>query len=209
MSDTLNTIVEMPLAKKAGMLGGGIMAVAVLFYLLVYSSLSEQYSKLDRDVNGPQGLKSSIAKEQGVAGNIVKFRAEVARLDIELDKALKELPDKKEVDLLLARISDKATAAGLDISSFKPQGERKREFYAEQPVEISVNGSYHQVASFFDEVGRLERIVNLDRFHVKEPVSSDEGISISTTVMATAFRFLEESERPQKADDKRKKKRSK
>lgn len=200
MNEQVTKLLEMEPKKKAGLLALVLGAMCALFYLLFYSSVSSEIAKIEDEIDGKQGLKTQIAKEKGVAASLQEFKTEVGRLDQELDKALKELPDKSEVDQLLARISDKATDSGLEISSFKPQGEQKKDFYAEQPVEIKINGAYHQVGSFFDEVGHLERIVNLDQFHIKEPVATDEGIAVSATVIATAFRFLDESERPKEEE---------
>ena len=73
----------------------------------------------------------------------------------------------------------------------------KREFYADVPVEIDVTGSFHQVATFFDEVGRLERIVNLDQITLTDPQLQESRAVIKSTMLATSFRFLEEGERPQ------------
>ena len=69
-------------------------------------------------------------------------------------------------------------------------------------------GTYHQVATFFDEVGNLERIVNLDKFTVTKPVVDNGSVRLKTSVVATAFRFLEEHERPSvdEADGKKRKK---
>ena len=52
------------------------------------------------------------------------------------------------------------------------------------------------MASFFDEVAHLERIVNVDQFSMKDPKSADEGLLLNTSALATSFRFLDESERP-------------
>ena len=130
-------------------------------------------------------------------------------LNFELDKALKELPDKKEIDQLLLKVSDRAKDSGLDIKLFKPRPEEKRDFYAAVPVDIEASGSYHQVATFFDEVGHLDRIVNLDNLAISDPIVDKKNVTLKTTVTATAFRFLDESERPQVEEQKEKKRRRK
>jgi type IV pilus assembly protein PilO len=208
VSDQLEAIFSMSSQKKAIIAALVVAAVVGLFYFLVYSPVGEQVAELDKKINGgskksekQKSLRYQVTEKRKIANNLPAFRKEVKRLNIELKKALLELPDKREIDRLLAKISDKATDTGLEIGSFKPQGEKKKEFHAEQPVEISLNGSYHQLATFFDEVGHMQRIVNLDNFHINQPVEVDNGISVSTTVVATAFRFLDESERP-KLDEK-------
>ena len=75
-------------------------------------------------------------------------------------------------------------------------GERIRDFYAEVPVELKVKGTYHELASFFDEIAHLNRVVNVQDFTMDKPKMSDEGMLLDTTVVVTSFRFLDESERP-------------
>ena len=112
--------------------------------------------------------------------------------------------------MLLSKVSDTAKDSGLDIRLFKPQQEQKREFFAQVPVEVQVTGTYHQLATFFDEVGHLDRIVNLDNVHISKPeIDDDSVVKVQAEVMATAFRFLDESERKSLEEDEGGKKKKK
>ena len=62
-----------------------------------------------------------------------------------------------------------AKDSGLDVKLFKTSLEQKRDFYAEVPVQISLGGTYHQLASFFDAVGHLTRIVNISNVSIGSP----------------------------------------
>ena len=196
MNVQIEKIFELSLPKKLGIMFGSIALIGGGYWMLFYSSTITDISTVTSEVDR---MKSEIAEKQVVAANLPQFESEVERLDEELTKALTELPDKKEVDELLDKISDKARDAGLDVRLFKPQAEQKKDFYAEVPVEIEIGGTYHQVATFFDEVGHLERIVNIDQFSLEKPEETDGRIMVNASVVATSFRFLDESERP-KAD---------
>ena len=209
MNEQIQRICELPVTHRVAILVGSVGLVVLLYWLYFYGDLSEGVLKLEKEIEGKEGLKIQIAQQEGIAQNLEQFREEVRRLDIELDTALSELPDKKEIAGLLSKISDKARDAGLDIKSFKPSGSRKKDFYAEVPVNIQVTGTYHQVATFFDEVGRLDRIVNIGNFDIAEPVVGDERIILKTNVTATAFRFLDEKERNPQDNKGRKKRRKK
>ena len=119
MNETIEKIGELSTGKKLGILGGTIGFVLVIFYLYFYSGTVEERDKLTKAVSGVNGLKVKIAQEEGIVQNLDQFREEVKKLDGELDVALKELPDEKEIAALLSKISDKARDAGLDIKSFK------------------------------------------------------------------------------------------
>jgi type IV pilus assembly protein PilO len=155
-------------------------------------------------------LQKEIQVLRVKASRLEEFEAEVEVLDAELLRALRELPDRKEMDTLLARISDKAKDSGLDVELFKPEGEIKRDFYAEVPVTLELRGEYHEIAGFFDEVAHLDRIVNMDKFNIaKESARKGNSEGLKTTVVATSFRFLDESERPKEEDKKDGKRRGK
>ena len=207
MNESLKKIFELSLGKKLGIAGGILGLVGLMYYLYFLSPVEEEITKLDNSINGPRGLNSQISEKEGIARNLDTFKKEVERLDVELNKALKELPDKKETSGLLSRVSDKARDAGLDIKLFRPQGEEKKDFYAEVPVELEVQGTFHQVTTFFDEVGRMARIVNLGNIRLSQPEIGESNVNVNTTVVATAFRFLSEEERvvPKKGKKKRKK----
>lgn len=200
MDEKLQAILELPTSHKLGILFGTVLLLAGGYWYLFFAPVSEQVVKLDEKVNGRNGLYVQISQEQGIADNLDKFLVEVDMLDVELKKAIAQLPDKREIHALLAKISDTASDSGLEVRMFKPQGESKKDFYAEVPVEIEVQGTFHQVATFFDAVGKMERIVALDRFNMIEPIEGEDRIDLKTRVIATTFRFLDESERPKQTE---------
>lgn len=206
MSDEqpIDKLIDLPLSAKLGALAVLLCVVFGGYWLLVHQSLDEQYVELNTSVDS---LKREVAEKTGMVKNLARFEAEVARLDIELNKALKELPNKEEIAMLLSKVSDKARDAGLEIKLFKPGEEKKKDFYAEVPVAVELDGTFHQVATFFDEVGHLERLVNLTDFSLIDPVKDGDKMYVKTTVMATTFRFLDESERPSEQPESKDKKR--
>ncbi|HMO18016.1 MAG TPA: type 4a pilus biogenesis protein PilO [Oligoflexia bacterium] len=205
LKDKIDSFLDLPVLYRVGSaLGLFALTVGALYFFLFepmqisVSSMQDKGEQLDREI---QALRLK-------ANRLPEYEAEVQRLDIELSKALKELPDRKEIDTLLARISDKAKDVGLDVVLFKPEAEIKRDFYAEVPVSLEVRGGFHQVASFFDEVSHLERIVNMTQFRIQSD-SSEDMESLRTNVTATSFRFLDESERPKEEEKKGKRRKKK
>ncbi len=188
-------IFELPTRQKALFLAVVLALIALLYWYFFFSGVTARIQDLRNEIEGANGLKFQVAQQQEIADNLDKFTAEVERLEIELKKALAELPDKKEIDQLLRHISDVGRDSGLEIRLFKPRPEEKKDYYAEVPVEVEVFGSFHQVATFFDEVGDLSRIVNLDEFNMSTPEVLEDRVNLKTAVIATTFRFLDEAER--------------
>ncbi|MCB0358553.1 MAG: type 4a pilus biogenesis protein PilO [Bdellovibrionales bacterium] len=206
MNEKLEGLIEMPVGKKAAGLGAMVALIAGVYWLMFYSSANTELADLEKEISGSNGLRFQVAEQRGIADNLDQFLAEVDTLELELKKALLELPDDREIHTLLAKVSSVGRDAGLEIRIFKEQEEQKKDFYAEVPVEMEVYGTYHQVATFFDEVGHLERIVNLGDIHMQEPKVDSDSVFLRTSVVATTFRFLSEDERPkpeEKAEGKR------
>ena len=207
MNPYLLNVLELPKPHKIGIVAGLILLVAGFFWFVLISPSYEELDKAQKAIEGPNGLHSQISQQRGVAANLDRYRAEVEKLDVELKKALTELPDKREIDVLLAQVSTLGRDSGLEVRVFKPRDEQKKDYYAEVPVEMEMFGSYHQLATFFDEVGHMDRIVNLGEFDMREPDVSDEAVYLKSKVVATTFRFLDENERPDVQDEPTDKKR--
>jgi type IV pilus assembly protein PilO len=95
-------------------------------------------------------------------------------LQQKLDEALTELPDSQDIDDLLAQLNDVGKKSGLEISSVEPGGEQPSGFFAKIPVKMSVNGNYHEIAMFLQEVSHLRRIVNVNNIQLSSPKISNE-----------------------------------
>jgi type IV pilus assembly protein PilO len=201
MQDFLNRILGLPQQQKIGILVGLILAILASDFFYLYSSYSDQISRLTEDIGGAKNEKD---KKQKLAANLPKLQQQIRELDGMLKQAIARLPNQKEVPTLLSSISTKARESGLEILVFRPRPENFQDFYAEIPVDIVVRGGFHSVATFFDEVGRLDRLVNLSSINLKTPKVNEDNVMIEASTMATTFRFLDETERKKIAETKAK-----
>ena len=62
---------------------------------------------------------------------------------------------------------------------FQPMPEIIRDFYAEVPFKLKVTGSFHEVATFFDRVGKLYRIVNIRNISMSDPTERSGKIVLT------------------------------
>ena len=201
MNELLDNLLERPGKQKLAILAVMIILIAALYYSFLYSPRADQLAKLVDSVEIARNEK--MIKTQKTA-NLPRLRKDLQQLDAELKKAVAQLPDKREIAELLSNISSKAQQVGLDVLLFRPRPEAFQDFYAEVPVDITVKGNFHNTVSFFDEVGRMNRLVNIDHIGFKNPTVNGDNIVLETTSVATAFRFLDEAERKKVAEDKKK-----
>jgi type IV pilus assembly protein PilO len=126
-----------------------------------------------------------------------------------LKEAVAQLPAQKEIPDLLRNISTKARESGLEVMLFRPRGENYEEFYAEIPVDIAVRGDFHSIVTFFDEVGRMDRVVNISNIELKTAKTKERQETIEVFTQATTFRFLDPAERARIAAEKAAKEKTK
>ncbi len=136
-------------------------------------------------------LQRKLSEVRAVASNEEAVKQEIAQLEKKLQQALRQLPDSKELPVLLTDITSLGKTAGLDFKAFRPQSEVRKAFYAEVPIEVEFVGHYHDVAQFFDEISRLPRIVNIGELAVSVAKESTQDTVLKVDGMATTFRFVE------------------
>jgi type IV pilus assembly protein PilO len=194
-------ILDRPKSQKVGILVGLIIFLSAAFYSMFYSPQAEEIAKLNESIEAAHNEKSIKQKR---AANLPRLQKELGELDVRLKEAMAQLPSKKEIADLLTSIATKAQESGLDIHLFRPRPETYKDFYAEIPVEINLRGTFHNVIMFFDGVGQLTRLVNIDNVGFKNPKITGDQVMLEFTTTATTYRFLEETERKRIAEEKAK-----
>jgi type IV pilus assembly protein PilO len=141
-------------------------------------------------------LKADIAKGLTTAKQLPQFRAEVTDLQARLDSLKAVLPAEKDAADLLRRMQTVATQSNLTIKSFKPAPTVTKQLHAEWPITLELDGTYHNLALFFDRVGKFTRIININALDVKGKDRPDPNSTITATCVATTFVLLDKSSLP-------------
>lgn len=136
-------------------------------------------------------LQRRLNEVRSVAANMGAFEEEVAGLEQRLKLALRQLPDSKELPVLLTDVTSLGKNAGLEFKAFRPRPEIPRDFYAEVPIEIEFTGGFHEIADFFDRVAKLPRIVNVSELEMTIGDEDAQGTQLKVKGKATTFRFME------------------
>lgn len=187
MDPRVEKIFNLPSYQRALLFGGLLVAIVGLFVYLVYLPEVETLNSLNEQ---NQTLAAKLQQDQRIANNLPKFKAEYEKMKVRLDDALTELPNDKEIPTLLTNIAGLAKESGLEVQLFKPGGEVPKGFYAEVPVTLKLNGTYHELGMFAYEIGQLSRIVNLNSLSLKAPKMVSGRTLLSVDCTATTFRFL-------------------
>lgn len=177
--------------------------VIVAYYFVGYRPRVEELRSLEAEY---EKLGKELRENQAIADNLPRVKEEVRRLDEKLALALEKLPDTEEIPNLLRTVSDLGKEAGLEFLLFKPGQPTPKEFYAEVPLELQVLGRYHDLATFFDKIGRLPRIVTIQDSDFGGPKSAPGGVKLQVSCRAVTFKFLEPSEQLKQQQQNQKKK---
>ena len=136
------------------------VVLIALFFFLIYSPKSKEMQALDARL---VKLDKDIAASEAKVRRLDALIAENAMLKKKLIKLKEQLPEEKEVSVLLKQISELGLRSGLEILLWKPEA-RKTDpsgLYIEIPVKVKVLAEYHKLGDFFSHISRLPRLVNI------------------------------------------------
>ena len=203
MNELFDRILDMPVRQRVLLLVATVFLVFGGYAYLLYWPRADEITDKEQTVDA---LRQDRDRKAALVANLPQAKLELADLNAQLNKAIAQLPDTKEIPDLLSGISSVAREAGLEIQQFRQKPENYQEFYAEVPVEILVKGSYWQVESFFQRVSGLTRIVNMSEIGIKAPaLIESDPVRLQSSCAATTFRFLDEAERERIAAERAKK----
>jgi len=210
MDKLIERIAKLPLGAKIGIVAGGI-ALVTLLNLFVFSlpagdSLMEIERRIKKADAEQDKLDRELGEKKGIANNLNMFRQEKEVLEQRLNEALSELPDDKDIAELLEMFQDRALKAGLQIATIEPQPAQRAEqgFYARIPIPMTVSGNFHEIATFFDSLGRLRRIVNVSDISLDKPTDVSGRVVVNAKFLVTAFMFVQQDQAPVQAKDAKK-----
>jgi type IV pilus assembly protein PilO len=178
---------------------GLVLGVAVL----VSAALFFTYFKTQREANATaqQALDSKLQEN----ANLEPYRSKLAEMDRQVANLKQQLeierhivPDEKEVDGFMKMLDAEAMKAGVELRRYTSRPTNAKEFYTEVPFEVELDGPYYSMLHFFDQVAKLERIVNVSDLLVANTKKGSEAKakhsyqyapneSVVATCVATTF----------------------
>jgi type IV pilus assembly protein PilO len=137
-------------------------------------------------------IRADVTKGRNTAKKLPEFQAQVSDLESRLANLKAILPEEKDAADLLNRMQTVAAQSNMTITSFKPAPTVTKQLHAEWPIALELEGTYHNLALFFDRVGKFTRIVNISGLNVKGKNNKTQGgATIEATCVATTFVLLD------------------
>ena len=184
---------ELSLAKLPWYAQVGAFVVLAIVGVGLFYQYYEVPTRLEMAVRAAQldALKGDVAKGQETAKQLPEFRSQVDDLELRLVNLRAVLPEEKDAGDLLRRLQTVATQSNLQIKSFKPSPIVTKTLHAEWPIALELDGTYHNLAIFFDRVGKFTRIVNITGVDIQGKAKPERNSTITAKCVATTFVLLD------------------
>ena len=188
-----------PLAPRL-LCAAGVMAAAIgLGYFFYWSGQFEEQQALAAQ---EQTLRDAYKAKMAQAINLDALEAQQQQVNRYVERLEKQLPSKAEMAALLSDINQAGLGRGLKFELFRPGQAVVKDYYAEQPIDIKVTGSYHDIGEFAADVAKMPRIVTLNNL----ALSTGKDGMLSLDAIAKTFRYLDQDELDAQSKARKKKK---
>lgn len=177
---------QWPLAPRL-LCAAGVMALVIgLGYFFYWS---EQFAQQESGAAQEQTLRTEYESKMAQAINLEALKEQKNQVDQYVARLERQLPNKSQIADLLSDINQAGVGRGLQFQMFKPGQEVLRDYYAELPIDIKVNGRYHDMGAFAADMANLPRIVTLNNL----ALSDKDGV-LEMEAIAKTFRYLDQDE---------------
>jgi Tfp pilus assembly protein PilO len=158
----------------------GVVVGAILYYGAHRLLLEPKKVSIAAYQTQLQGLQAKIQEGRAAQQQLPRFREEVRQLELELDKLLRILPARRNTPELMRRIRSLAEQGDFNLLRFTPGDFIEEDFYSEWPIAMNLEGTYHNLAQFFERVSRFSRIINIEDLQVGAlTANSDQTLTAS------------------------------
>jgi len=183
------------LSPKSQMVVFGLLSVVTAgagWQVLISPLREELATRTERFAD----IQSQLTAAQGTAKRLQAFEKEVAQMERELRRTTSSLPDEKDPSDVLNVLHEVAVESAIDLSAFAPKEIATKPQYAEWPIELNLDGGYHQIGRFFDRIATMSRLMSVAELHLKTKTTPGGHGTISASCIATTFVFKKDAAPP-------------
>lgn len=168
-----------PKAGKITAWSFAVMLTAIVAYLLY---LSPKFAQLEQAKKQEKQLLQEYQIKAFQGANLPAYKQQMQDIQQQITQLSAQLPTQKLIPELIEQIGEQAQKYRVDIRGLKLHQEVQEKAYSAQPLTLTVNGNYHNLALFLSGMTQLERIVTLHNFTLQP-----DGKQLTLTVEAMAY----------------------
>jgi Tfp pilus assembly protein PilO len=174
-----------------GLVVGGVLLV--LGYQLKLKDMQSQIKGQERTI---ASLRDKIRQGEAAQAQLPQFQENVAALEAQLQDLLDILPDRRNVHELIRQVRALAEREDFNLTRFTTGRQTQREYFNEWPITISLQGTYHNLARFFDRMSRFSRIINVDNLRISTVRNQRPNRTVGASFVAKTFIYREDEPPP-------------
>jgi type IV pilus assembly protein PilO len=184
-----NLDLKSPAVQKialSALMVGGLLGVFFFTHFLPFSYPSQR-DRIEALKADYEKKSTELARARATVADLPRFEAEYEQLHERWSLAAELLPADRQVAALLRKITLAAQQTGVQFVVFRPSGPKSEQYYTELPLQISVNGGYHQIGSFLAELANLRRIITVSNVKLHSNTGTDPSYTTVTEFTASAY----------------------
>jgi type IV pilus assembly protein PilO len=165
-----------------------LVGIGTLLYLGVWymwtSTTRAETAAIQEEVNALQAKNQAA---QIATQRINEFRALFASKSQEYDELKVLLPEQREITNILQGLQDTARQSSLIMMRFAPRDDQQQDFVMAKPVEVEVDSNFNNLRAFFDKMAKLQRVVSISDFSLKQIEKQTPEKSLHAQFLLTAY----------------------
>jgi type IV pilus assembly protein PilO len=172
---------------KVGVGAVFVVLVGLVYWVVFYSDISAKITTANANRNK---LKSDLATAQQEQATYIADKEDLTARQQRQRDLNKALPPDTEAAGFLSSLQQAANVSGIELKTWTPEEEKVESFYAKFPMKLEMRGRFHQVAKFAYEVGRVERIINIENIELSDPKGDGDEVMMQAKCLATTFHTI-------------------
>ncbi|MBX3206349.1 MAG: type 4a pilus biogenesis protein PilO [Labilithrix sp.] len=184
---------RLPIVGKVGVGALFCLLLGVAYYVLLHTDVA---ARTDRERAKTGELETELSKVKQSQASYFADRDELAMRQQKQRELNKVLPTDTEAATFLSALQAVSNISGIDLKAWSPMEEVPQTFYAKVPMKLQITGRFHQIAKFVYEVGKQDRIINMENLELGDPKIEGEDVVLKASCLATTFHLLKPGAAP-------------
>ena len=184
---------RLPIAGKIGVGALLVSLLGVAYYVLLHTDVA---ARIDREKHNTGELEAELSRQNQSKASYFADRDELAMRQQKQRELNKVLPTDTEAATFLSAIQAVSNISGIDLKAWTPLEEVPQAFFAKVPMRMQITGRFHQIAKFIYEVGKQDRIINMENLELGDPKVEGEDVVLKASCLATTFHLTKKAPPP-------------
>jgi type IV pilus assembly protein PilO len=184
---------KLPIAGKVGV--GALLCalLAVAYYVMFHTDVA---ARIDQAKHKTSELDAELSRMRQSQASYFADRDELAMRQQRQRELNKVLPTETEAATFLSALQAVSNISGIDLKGWQPLEEVPQTFFAKVPMRLNISGRFHQIAKFVYEIGKQDRIINMENLDLSDPKLEGEDVVLKGTCLATTFHLMKPAAPP-------------